>query len=256
MIYRVESPRSGTTPPRPMWTPRPARRCRRGNRPSTPWPSPDTEPAYVARLGTVDVRGIEGGTEHAERAIRYVTKYITKDLVDHTFVKRHRPAGALRPAPRRAGGAAVLAAVRELAALRRAARGRQDRTSSPAGAGARSTRRPPSATPAGAASSPATGPTRPSPTTASTDRTGSGPSPPGSSTTRSRPRTTSTATSTNSPAPDEHDVASSAGPHLPLHRRPHAGPPRHPGRARPRATSRCSGNTTTGLRGLIERRQP
>ncbi len=48
---------------------------------------PDTEPAYVARLGTVDVRGIEGGTEHAERAIKYATKYITKDLVDHTFVK-------------------------------------------------------------------------------------------------------------------------------------------------------------------------
>ncbi len=45
------------------------------------------EPAHVARLGTIDVRGIEGGTEHAERAIKYATKYITKDLVDHTFVK-------------------------------------------------------------------------------------------------------------------------------------------------------------------------
>src|SRR4030095_12586713 len=48
---------------------------------------PDAQPAFVARLGTVDVRGIEGGTEHAERATKYATKYITKDLVAHTFVK-------------------------------------------------------------------------------------------------------------------------------------------------------------------------
>jgi hypothetical protein len=41
-------------------------------------------PAYVATLGTVDVRGIDGGTEHAERAIRYATKYLTKDLADRT----------------------------------------------------------------------------------------------------------------------------------------------------------------------------
>jgi hypothetical protein len=47
----------------------------------------DSEPAFVARLGTVDIRGIEAGTEHAERAIRYATKYITKDLVDATFVR-------------------------------------------------------------------------------------------------------------------------------------------------------------------------
>jgi hypothetical protein len=48
---------------------------------------PDAEPAHVARLGTIDVKGIEGGTEHAERAIKYATKYITKDLVDQTIVK-------------------------------------------------------------------------------------------------------------------------------------------------------------------------
>jgi hypothetical protein len=48
---------------------------------------PDARPAYVARLGTVDVRGIEGGTEHAERAIRYATKYITKDLADQTLIR-------------------------------------------------------------------------------------------------------------------------------------------------------------------------
>lgn len=36
----------------------------------------------MARLGTIDLRGIEAGTEQAARAIRYATKYITKDLVD------------------------------------------------------------------------------------------------------------------------------------------------------------------------------
>ncbi len=35
------------------------------------------------RLGTIDpreVKGVEGGTKDAERCIRYVTKYVTKDL--------------------------------------------------------------------------------------------------------------------------------------------------------------------------------
>jgi replication initiator protein RepSA len=43
---------------------------------------PDAQPAYVARLGRIDVRGIEHGTKHAERAIRYTTKYLTKDLTE------------------------------------------------------------------------------------------------------------------------------------------------------------------------------
>ncbi len=43
----------------------------------------DTEPAYVARLGTIDARGVEQGTKDAERSIRYITKYITKDITDH-----------------------------------------------------------------------------------------------------------------------------------------------------------------------------
>jgi hypothetical protein len=45
--------------------------------------APDAEPAYVARLGTIDPRemkGIEAGSRDAERCIRYVTKYLTKDL--------------------------------------------------------------------------------------------------------------------------------------------------------------------------------
>gem|GEM_PF-4445733 len=43
------------------------------------------EPAYVARLGSIDPRemkGIEVGTKDAERAIQYVTKYVTKNLAD------------------------------------------------------------------------------------------------------------------------------------------------------------------------------
>lgn len=43
---------------------------------------PGTPPAYVARLGRIDARGIDQGTKDAERSIRYVTKYVTKDLTD------------------------------------------------------------------------------------------------------------------------------------------------------------------------------
>jgi hypothetical protein len=38
-------------------------------------------------MGTIDVRGIEGGTPAAERAIRYATKYLTKDLMDQIIVR-------------------------------------------------------------------------------------------------------------------------------------------------------------------------
>jgi hypothetical protein len=43
----------------------------------------DATPAYVARLGTIDARGVNGSTRDSERAIRYVTKYLTKDIVEH-----------------------------------------------------------------------------------------------------------------------------------------------------------------------------
>jgi hypothetical protein len=43
----------------------------------------DARPAYVARLGRIDARGIAQGTKDAERSIRYVTKYVTKDLTEH-----------------------------------------------------------------------------------------------------------------------------------------------------------------------------
>jgi hypothetical protein len=42
----------------------------------------EAEPASVIRLGGVDSRGIAPGTREAERSIRYVTKYLTKDLVE------------------------------------------------------------------------------------------------------------------------------------------------------------------------------
>jgi len=44
--------------------------------------TPDAQPAYVLRLGRIDARGITAGTKDAERAIRYVTKYVTKDITE------------------------------------------------------------------------------------------------------------------------------------------------------------------------------
>ncbi len=46
----------------------------------------DAQPACVVRLGKVDQRGINHGSKDAERSIRYVTKYLTKDLVEHAPV--------------------------------------------------------------------------------------------------------------------------------------------------------------------------
>lgn len=42
---------------------------------------PDAEPAHTVRLGRIDPRGINHGDKDAERSSRYVTKYITKDVV-------------------------------------------------------------------------------------------------------------------------------------------------------------------------------
>ena len=50
----------------------------------------DAEPAYTARLGTIDpreIKGVEAGGKDAERCIRYVTKYLTKDLGDHNTAR-------------------------------------------------------------------------------------------------------------------------------------------------------------------------
>jgi hypothetical protein len=39
-------------------------------------------PAYVAKLGSIDARGISAGTDNARRSVRYITKYLTKDVTD------------------------------------------------------------------------------------------------------------------------------------------------------------------------------
>ncbi len=47
---------------------------------------PDAQPAHVMRFGAqVDMQGILGGTPDADRAVRYLTKYLTKSVADtHT----------------------------------------------------------------------------------------------------------------------------------------------------------------------------
>ncbi len=42
----------------------------------------DARPAYVAKLGTIDARGVNADQRDAERSIRYITKYVTKDLTE------------------------------------------------------------------------------------------------------------------------------------------------------------------------------
>jgi hypothetical protein len=44
--------------------------------------NPTAAPAYTIRLGRIDPRGINDGDAHTERSIRYVTKYVTKDVAD------------------------------------------------------------------------------------------------------------------------------------------------------------------------------
>jgi hypothetical protein len=44
--------------------------------------APESRPGYVLRLGRIDARGITAGSTHADRSIRYVTKYLTKDITD------------------------------------------------------------------------------------------------------------------------------------------------------------------------------
>ncbi|WP_344403708.1 replication initiator, partial [Catellatospora chokoriensis] len=76
----------------PVWSPEVGAYCDPASgQPLTTWQAAldalddeDATPADVIRLGRVDARGIEHGTKDAERAIRYVTKYLTKDLVDNT----------------------------------------------------------------------------------------------------------------------------------------------------------------------------
>jgi len=82
LLYTVDRP--------PVWdTDRAAYVDSATKKPLTSWAdaiaattAEDATPAYVARLGRTDARGITHGTKDAERSIRYVTKYVTKDLAE------------------------------------------------------------------------------------------------------------------------------------------------------------------------------
>ena len=151
--------------PRPR---RPAKSCPPGTRPSTP-SAPDDEPLHVARFGErFDAQGVLAGSRDADRCIGYLTKYLTKHVADCHQAQTPRPARARRTARRRAAVRAVLADVRELAALRRPAQEPPARACAPGAARARPTAANTSATPDAASWSPANGPARPSPTTAPT----------------------------------------------------------------------------------------
>lgn len=86
MAYSVDKP--------PVWDPRSGAYVDpKTGQPLTTWDEAigatteeGAEPACVVRLGKVDCRGINHGSKDAERSIRYVTKYLTKDLVDHAPV--------------------------------------------------------------------------------------------------------------------------------------------------------------------------
>jgi hypothetical protein len=43
----------------------------------------DAEPAHVVHCGRIDARGVKGGSKDAERSIRYITKYLAKDITEH-----------------------------------------------------------------------------------------------------------------------------------------------------------------------------
>ena len=133
----------------------------------------------------------------SDRAVRYLTKYLTKAVAEtyadptdehvdpayEAHIDRLHDAGAL---------AAVLAGVRELAALRRPAEERRPRADARARARPRRTTASTSASAAAASSSPAAGPARPSPSTA--------PTAPPSSAQSSRPPASTPPTRTGSAA--------------------------------------------------------
>lgn len=52
---------------------------------------PDAQPVHVVRFGPqIDARGVNAGTEDAERTIRYITKYITKQSADCHKIETER----------------------------------------------------------------------------------------------------------------------------------------------------------------------
>jgi hypothetical protein len=87
MAYSIDRPPTWDDDTRSYVDPKTSRPLRTWDEAIAALGADDAEPAYVARLGSIDVRGIEGGTPAAERAIKYATKYLTKDLVDQTTVR-------------------------------------------------------------------------------------------------------------------------------------------------------------------------
>ena len=85
-------------------------------------------PWHVARFGDrFDAQGVLAGSKDAARCIGYLTKYLTKQVGDCHQADDRRAARSRRPAGRGAAVPAVLAAVRELAAVRHPAQERPAR---------------------------------------------------------------------------------------------------------------------------------
>ena len=77
------------------------------------------EPLHVARFGPrFDTQGVLAGSKDAARCIGYLTKYLTKQVADCNQAKTDTERAHIDAAGRRAAVRAVLAAVRQLAALR------------------------------------------------------------------------------------------------------------------------------------------
>ena len=132
---------------------------------------PDAEPAHVVRFGPqVDAEGVLAGTSDADRTIGYITKYVTKSVADCHTATSDRQRDHLDRLWTRTARHAVLRPVRRTGCSTASNPRRPTPGCGPAAARARSTSAPPSASAAAASSSPATGPARPSPTTAPTRR--------------------------------------------------------------------------------------
>ena len=93
---------------------------------------PDDRPAHVMRFGTqLDMAGIIAPSADADRAVRYLTKYLAKSIAatytDDDDVPNPAYMRARRPAAHRAALAAVQRALRQLAPLRRPTQRRRTR---------------------------------------------------------------------------------------------------------------------------------